>query len=84
MRTGLKALCKPQSLGRQYGIVSSIPVTMPPQFTTPQSSVFDSALAAEVPRNNWTKDEIKEIYDTPLMKLAFAAVSQLETISMAG
>ena len=51
-----------------------------PQTTTPQSSAFDAALAADTPRNTWTKDEIKEIYDTPLMKLAFAAVSQFANI----
>jgi biotin synthase len=53
---------------RKYGTVS--PVTVEP---TPQSTVFDRALEANAPRNNWTKDEIKEIYDTPLMKLAFAS-----------
>lgn len=38
-------------------------------------SVLDRALEAQAPRQNWTKDEIKEIYDTPLMKLAFSAGS---------
>ncbi|KAN0095355.1 biotin synthase [Hyaloscypha variabilis] len=59
---------KAQSLVRKYGTVS--PVTVE---ATPQSTVFDRALEANAPRNNWTKDEIKEIYDTPLMKLAFAS-----------
>jgi len=58
-----------QSLVRKYGTVSSVSVE-----STPQSAVFDRALEANAPRNNWSKDEIKEIYDTPLMKLAFAAV----------
>jgi biotin synthase len=54
---------------RKYGTVSSVSGR-----PTPQSTVFDRALEANIPRNNWTKEEIKEIYDTPLMKLAFAAV----------
>lgn len=62
---------KPQTYLRRYGTVSDVP-TQPS--TTPRSA-FDDALEATAPRNNWTKDEIKEIYDTPLMKLAFASVS---------
>lgn len=54
---------------RRYGTVSSVSAG-----PTPQPAVFDRALEANAPRNNWTKEEIKEIYDTPLMKLAFAAV----------
>ncbi|KAE9367805.1 putative biotin synthase [Stipitochalara longipes BDJ] len=57
-----------QSLVRKYGTVSSVTAG-----STPQSPVLDRALEANVPRTNWTKEEIKEIYDTPLMKLAFAA-----------
>jgi len=64
---------KPQSLIRKYGTVSSAPA----QAATPPSGAFDRAVEATAPRNNWTKEEIKEIYDTPLMKLAFAAVSYI-------
>jgi biotin synthase len=70
LKAGVRALSRP---ARQYGTVSSLS----PQLTTPQLSVFDSAVAADTPRNTWTKDEIKEIYETPLMKLAFAAVRKL-------
>ena len=63
---------KSQSLVRKYGTVAA----HAPQVTTPRSA-FDGALEATAPRNNWTKEEIKELYDTPLMKLAFAAVSLL-------
>ncbi|CZT53300.1 probable biotin synthase [Rhynchosporium secalis] len=59
---------KPQSLVRTYGTVSAIV----PHVTKP-ASTFDKALAATAPRNDWTKEEIKELYDTPLMSLAFAA-----------
>jgi biotin synthase len=37
--------------------------------------VFQQATEAKTPRMNWTREEIKQIYDTPLMELAFAAVS---------
>jgi hypothetical protein len=50
---------------RKYGTVSAV--------STPRSAL-ENALEASAPRNNWTKEEIKEIYDTPLMKLAYAAV----------
>lgn len=62
---------KPQSLIRRYGTVSPAPA----QAATPPAGAFEKAVEATAPRNNWTKEEIKEIYDTPLMKLAFAAVS---------
>jgi hypothetical protein len=62
---------KSQSLVRKYGTVSAAPAPT----ATPRSRAFEDAIEAKAPRNNWTKEEIKEIYDTPLMKLAFAAVS---------
>lgn len=61
---------KSQTLIRRYGTVSAAPA----QNATPQSPAFEKAVGADAPRNNWTKEEIKEIYETPLMKLAFAAV----------
>jgi biotin synthase len=74
LRTSWRAVlqdAKPQSIVRKYGTVAESPA-----ITTPQSSVFEDALAASSPRTSWTKEEIKQIYDTPLMKLAFAAVSK--------
>ncbi|EEH43637.1 biotin synthase [Paracoccidioides brasiliensis Pb18] len=35
--------------------------------------VLQDALAAEGPRINWTRDEIRQIYDTPLHQLTYAA-----------
>lgn len=32
------------------------------------------AVNAKAPRNDWTRDEIRDIYNTPLMELAFQAV----------
>ncbi|KAG0647775.1 biotin [Hyphodiscus hymeniophilus] len=70
-KTGVQALKKPQPrpLVRRYGTVQNVS----PSLLTPHSSVFEDAIASNVTRNTWTKEEIKEIYDTPLMKLAFAA-----------
>ncbi|KAI9048841.1 hypothetical protein LZ554_006699 [Drepanopeziza brunnea f. sp. 'monogermtubi'] len=59
---------KSTSLVRRYGTVSAVTAQVPNP-----SSTFDKALAATAPRNDWTKEEIKELYDTPLMNLAFAA-----------
>jgi hypothetical protein len=60
-----------RSVSRQYGTISEIPT----QLNATPPSVFQNALDASAPRTNWTREEIKEIYETPLMQLAFAAVS---------
>ncbi|KAI9773666.1 MAG: biotin synthase [Geoglossum simile] len=36
-------------------------------------SILRGAVGATEPRNDWTKEEIAAIYDTPLMRLTFAA-----------
>lgn len=63
---------------RPYSIVhdvprtsASIPHTAPP--TPSPQSTFNDAVNATSPRNSWTKDEISQIYKTPLMELAYAA-----------
>lgn len=38
------------------------------------SSVLHNAVNTRAPRNSWSKDDIREIYNTPLMELAFKAV----------
>jgi len=63
-------------LRRSYGTTSDV---LPGQIANPQLTAFENALNATGPRNTWTREEIKEIYETPLMKLAFAAVSRLVT-----
>ena len=60
---------------RRYGTVAETP-----SLTTPPSPVLDEALNATSLRNTWTKDEIRQIYETPLMKLAYAAVSLFHTL----
>ncbi|TVY80702.1 Biotin synthase [Lachnellula suecica] len=79
LRQSSRALLRDASsrpLLRQYGTVSAIPS----QFSATPPSAFQNALDATGPRNNWTKEEIKEIYDTPLMKLAFASYHMQGTV----
>ena len=42
---------------------------------TQQSFGLQEAIRANGPRSDWTKKEIETIYNSPLMKLAYAAVS---------
>lgn len=55
-------------LRRCYGTVQASTATsrIPP--------VLQDAIAAQAPRNNWTREEIQQIYDTPLSELTHAAV----------
>jgi len=46
----------------------------PPPPPVGSSTAFDRALNATGPRSDWTKEEISEIHQKPLMELAFAAV----------
>jgi biotin synthase len=65
---------------RHYSIVHDVPrvpgslSTSPPPPPTQGQSVFDQAVNARLPRNNWTKEEISQIHQRPLIELAFAAV----------
>lgn len=66
---------------RYYSIVHDVPSVAaslsqtPPLPPAQNQSVFEQAVRAAGPRNNWTKEEISQIHQTPLMELAFAAVS---------
>lgn len=42
--------------------------------TARKSSVFEDAVNATGTRTNWTREEIAEIYNTPLIRLTYAAV----------
>lgn len=54
------------------------PSSGPPPPPQPSSALQD-AMSSKAPRQNWTKDEIREIYNTPLMELAFSSVCPLAT-----
>lgn len=53
---------------------SPIATTPPPPPREGQSSALWEAVNARAPRYDWTKDEIREIYNTPLMELAHQSV----------
>ena len=59
-------------LHRSYGTVQSPASAVNNRF--PFSSVLQQATTASSPRTSWSKDEVKEIYETPLTQLAYAAV----------
>ncbi|KAF2454958.1 hypothetical protein BDY21DRAFT_387374 [Lineolata rhizophorae] len=59
---------------RPFSTVQDVPVIpTPASSSAAPSGVLHDALNAAKPRTNWTKDEIAEIYNTPLMELAFSA-----------
>ena len=66
---------------RTYGTVLPGTTSPPPApeapASPPASSVLQAAVQAAAPRSDWTKDEIRAIYHTPLMELAFSAVRSL-------
>lgn len=72
----------PQS--RKYSIVHDIPRTTgsiphaapPAPFST---SVFQNAVNAARPRHDWTKEDISQIYKTPIFELAYAAVRDIQS-----
>lgn len=75
LKAGFRALI---SEGKSHPIVQrgfATEAQLPTPQSQPQTTVFEDALSATKPRNTWTKEQIKEIYETPLMNLAFAAVS---------
>lgn len=63
---------------RSFSTVLDTPIDPKTQQVTPptagKSSVFEDAVNASGPRTNWTKEEIAEIYNTPLIRLTYAAV----------
>lgn len=61
---------------RNYGTVSSVPPqATETSSTSPSKDVYQEALNATEPRSNWTREEIKAIYDKPLMELCWGAGS---------
>jgi hypothetical protein len=65
---------------RPLSTVRDVPLTgstLPYQVSAaaPTANALQKALNAGAPRTNWTKEEISEIYNTPLFELHYAAVS---------
>ncbi|KZM25944.1 Biotin synthase [Ascochyta rabiei] len=67
-----------QQFVRPFSTVLDTPIDSETQQVTPptrKSSVFEDAVRAAGPRTNWTREEIAEVYNTPLIKLTYAAAS---------
>lgn len=67
-------------LARQFSTVvddTFSPASAPPPPQANKGRVLEDAVNAKAPRFDWTKDEIREIYNTPLMELAFQSVSRM-------
>ncbi|KAF2703198.1 biotin synthase [Pleomassaria siparia CBS 279.74] len=64
---------------RPFSTVLDTPINAAAQQTPPSpstsSSAFRDAIQAAGPRNNWTRDEVADIYNTPLMELTYAAAT---------
>ena len=63
------------ALRKRFSTVIDGPIPQPPESTVSQSFSLQEAIRANGPRSDWTKKEIETIYNSPLMKLAYAAVS---------
>lgn len=61
-------------LRRCYGTVQASTATASAPWTSRIPPVLQDATAARAPRTNWTREEIQQIYDTPLSELTHAAV----------
>lgn len=69
------------SISRAFSTVQDAPTfstPIPAAFTAPSSPLQD-AVNASGPRMDWKKDEISQIYNSPLIELQYAAVSSLPT-----
>lgn len=82
----LRRVRHPPTIRKTFSTVIDGPIPQPPESMTQQSLGLQEAIRANGPRSDWEKKEIETIYNTPLMKLAYAAVSiltQLEPGAMA-
>lgn len=65
---------------RQFSTVvdeTFAPAAAPPPPQSRKGRVLEDAINAKAPRYDWTKDEIREVYNTPLMELAHQSVGRL-------
>jgi hypothetical protein len=81
-RVALRSATRSTPWARQFSTVVDdtfspvSPASAPPPPQARKGRVLEEAVNATAPRFDWTKDEIREIYNTPLMELAFQAVWQ--------
>lgn len=68
LRSSALRLTPPLSRARPFSTVVDTPVAS-------SSSVFQDALQAAGPRTSWTKEQIAEVYNTPLIQLTYASAT---------
>ncbi|BCR88898.1 biotin synthase [Aspergillus chevalieri] len=64
---------RPLRLARAYGTVQGPPSAGSLPSRIP--SALQEATAASAPRTNWTREEVQQIYETPLSQLTYAAAA---------
>ena len=64
----------PRTLVRSYGTVQG---ASPASLASRIPLTLTDATGATAPRTTWTRDEVKQIYETPLNQLTYAAVSAI-------
>ena len=66
-------------ISRSFSTVIDAPVHSSVTRSPPTSptSVFQDAIQAVSPRTNWTREEISEVYNTPLIELTYASVCHI-------
>lgn len=69
----------PRTLARSYGTVQGAP--SPASLSSRIPLTLTDATGATAPRTTWTRDEVKQIYETPLNQLTYAAVSAIDFCS---
>lgn len=79
-RVALRSTAHSKLWARQFSTVVDdtfapiSPSSAPPPPQSRKGRVLEDAVNATAPRFDWTKDEIREVYNTPLMELAFQSV----------
>lgn len=69
-------ICLPTRV-RSFSTVIDAPIDPRTQRASPpagKSSILDDARQATATRTNWTKEEISQVYNTPLIELTYASV----------
>ncbi|KAF2793629.1 biotin synthase [Melanomma pulvis-pyrius CBS 109.77] len=66
--------CRPFSTVLDTPVHATAQPAPPPPSSTPPAA-FHDAVQATAPRNNWTRDEVADIYNTPLIELTYAAAT---------